>query len=167
MGPLIRLCLGQGIEPWFIPLGEPWRNGVVEKFNDHYGSKFLARTDLPEAAALRPAHLAFEQKHNSRYRYTKLGGQTPLGALQQARQPLRFPTAEAAPRVPLPKPETGCYHLVRFIRSDRRLEVFGERFLLPPEAEYAYVVATVDVAQQRLRVMLGVDLVVEFPYRLR
>jgi len=167
MGPLIRLCLGQGIEPWFLPVREPWRNGVVEKFNGHYGSKFLARTDLPDAAALRPAHLAFEQKHNSRYRYTTLGGQTPLGALQQARQPLRFPTAEAAPRVPLPKPETGCSPLVRFIRSARCLDVFGERFLLPPEAEYAYVVATVDVAQQRLRVMLGADLVAERPYQLR
>ena len=132
-----------------------------------HGAKFLARTDLPDAAALRPAHLAFEQKHNSRYRYTKLGGQTPLGALQQAGQLLRFPTAEAAPRVPLPKPKTGCYYLVRFIRSDRRLDVFGEQFRLPPEAEYAYVVATVNVAQQRLRVMLGVDLITELPYPLR
>lgn len=167
MGLLIRLCLGQGIEPWFIPLREPWRNGVVEKFNDHYRSKFLARIDVPEAAALVPAHRAFEQKHNSRYRYSKLGGQTPLTALQRAGQPLRFPTGEVAPRVPLRKPETGCYHLVRFIRSDRRLDLFGERFLLPPEAEYAYVVATVDVAQQRLRVMLGADLVAELPYQLR
>jgi transposase InsO family protein len=167
MGLLIRLCLGQGIEPWFIPVREPWRNGVVEKFNDHYGSKFLARIDVPDAAALGPAHRAFEAKHNSRYRYSKLGGQTPLTALQRAGQALRFPPVAEAPRVPLPKPETGCYHLVRFIRSDQHLDVFGERFLLPPAAEYAYVVATVDVAQQQLRVMLGADPVAEFPYRLR
>ncbi len=167
MGLLIRLCLGQGIEPWFIPVREPWRNGVVEKFNDHYGSKFLARIDVPDAAALGPAHRAFEAKHNSRYRYSKLGGQTPLTALQRAGQALRFPPVAEAPRVPLPKPETGCYHLVRFIRSDQHLDVFGERFLLPPAAEYAYVVATGDVAQQQLRVMLGADPVAEFPYRLR
>lgn len=167
MGLLIRLCLGQGIEPWFIPVREPWRNGVVEKFNDHYRSKFLARVDVPEAAALRPAHLTFEQKHNSRYRYSKLGGQTPLTALQRAGTPLRFPPHETAPRVPLPKPETGCYHLVRFIRSDRRLDIFGERFLLPPEAEYEYVVATVHVERQRLRVTLGANLVAEFAYPLR
>ena len=167
MGLLIRLCLGQGIEPWFIPVREPWRNGVVEKFNDHYGSKFLARIDVPDAAALGPAHRAFEATHNSRYRYSKLGGQTPLTALQRAGQALRFPPVAEAPRVPLPKPETGCYHLVRFIRSDQHLDVFGERFLLPPAAEYAYVVATVDVAQQQLRVMLGADPVAEFPYRLR
>ena len=167
MGLLIRLCLGQGIEPWFIPVREPWRNGVVEKFNDHYRSKFLARVEVPDAAGLGPAHRAFEAKHNSRYRYSKLGGQTPVTALQRAGHPLRFPTAEAAPRVPLPKPETGCYHLVRFIRSDRRLDIFGERFPMPPEAEYAYVVATVNVAQQRLRVTLGADLLTELPYRLR
>ena len=97
MGPLIRLCLPLGIEPWFIPLREPWRNGVVEKFNDHYRSKFLTRVAVPEAAALGPAHRAFEEKHNSRYRYSKLGGHTPLTALQRTGQPLRFLAKEAAP----------------------------------------------------------------------
>ncbi len=167
LGPLIRLCLAQGIEPWFIPPGEPWRNGVVEKFNDHYKAKFLARVDVPDFAALGPASRAFEQRHNSRWRYTKLGGQTPLGALQREKRALRFPRRARAPRVPLPQPEAGRYHLVRFIRSDRRLDVFGERFRVPPEAEYEYVVATIDVARQRLRVLLGVDPIAEFPYRLR
>jgi transposase InsO family protein len=167
MGPLIRLCLAQGIEPWFIPLGEPWRNGVVEKFNEHYGSKFLARVTVPSAAALGPASRTFEAKHNSRYRYTKLGGQTPSEALRRDGRPLRYPPQERPPQVPLPKPETGRYHLVRFIRSDLRLDVFGEPFRLPPEAEYAYVVATVEVERQRLHVRLGDDPMAEFPYHLR
>ncbi|MGH7753835.1 MAG: helix-turn-helix domain-containing protein [Gemmatimonadales bacterium] len=167
MGPLIRLCLAEGIEPWFIPPGEPWRNGIVEKFNDHYRSKFLARVAVADFAALGPASRAFEQRHNSRYRYVKLGGQTPLGALQREPRPLRFPRQERAPQVPLAKPEAGRYHLVRFIRSDRRLDVFGERFRLPPEAEYEYVVATVDVERQRLHVQLGADPIAEFPYQLR
>jgi putative transposase len=74
---------------------------------------------------------------------------------------------EDPPSLPLSKPEAARYHLVRFIRSDRRLDVFGERFLLPLEAQYQHVVATVHVEHQRLRVMLGKDLVAEFPYRLR
>jgi len=57
--------------------------------------------------------------------------------------------------------------VVRFIRSDRRLDVFGERFLVPPEAQYAYVVGTVDVARQRLTVTLAGDLIAEWPYPLR
>jgi len=43
MGPLIRLCLLYGVNLWFIPPAEPWRNGVVEKFNDHNRQKFLAK----------------------------------------------------------------------------------------------------------------------------
>jgi transposase InsO family protein len=167
MGPLIRLCLAQGIEPWFIPLGEPWRNGVVEKFNDHYGSKFLARVTVPSFAALGPASRTFEAKHNSRYRYTQLGGQTPSEALRREARPLRYPPRERPPQAPLPKPETGRYHLVRFIRSDLRLDVFGEALRLPPEVEYEYVVATVEVEQQRLCVRVGDDPVAEFPSALR
>ena len=167
MGLLIRLCLPLGIEPWFIPVKEPWRNGVVERFNGRFRSKFLAWVDVPDFAGLPPASLAFEARHNSRYRYARLHGQTPLAALQGQRAPLRFPPAERAPTVPLPKPTTGRYHLVRFIRSDLRLDVFGERFALPPEAEYAYVVATVDVARERLTVQLGEDMIAVLPYHLR
>jgi transposase InsO family protein len=167
MGLLIRLCLGQGIEPWFIPFREPWRNGVVEKFNDHYEAKFLARVTVADFPALGPASLGFEQRHNSRYRYSRLGGQTPLTALQRQGHPLRFPAAEAAPQCPLPKPEIGRYHLVRFIRSNGRLDVFGESFPLPPEAQYEYVVATVDVTHQRLSVTLDGKLISDVPYQLR
>ena len=96
------------------------------------------------------------------------GGQTPLTALQRAGQPLRFPDGRGCPSAwPLPRPETGYYPLVRFIRSDRRLDIFGERLLLSPEAEYADVLATVHVAQERLRVMLGADQVAELPSPLR
>jgi putative transposase len=111
--------------------------------------------------------LVFEQKHNTRYRYSKLKGQTPQGVLQKLNAKLRFPKSLQAPRHPLPKPKKGSYHLVRFIRSDRRLDVFGERFLVPPETTYAYVVATIDVARQRLTVHLDTEPIAEWPYRLR
>lgn len=35
-GLLIRLCLYLGVEVVFIPEGERWRNGIVERFNDVY-----------------------------------------------------------------------------------------------------------------------------------
>jgi hypothetical protein len=40
-GLVIRLCLHFGVQPVFIPIGEPWRNGVIEKFNDTYNRKFF------------------------------------------------------------------------------------------------------------------------------
>ena len=62
--------------------------------------------------------LRLEERHNSRYRYSKLGGKTPLAALEVSSAQLRFSLATEAPRYPLPKPERGRYHLVRFVRSD-------------------------------------------------
>ncbi len=167
MGTLIRLCLANGVEPWFIPPAEPWRNGVVEKFNDHFRQGFLRREDIKDANDLSGASLLFEQKHNSRYRYSKLRGRTPQAALQQSQQQICFPATSEAPRHPLPKPESGYYHLVRFIRSDALLDVFGEQFRVPPETVYEYVVATVDVARQKLSVTVDQMLIDEFDYALR
>ena len=65
MGPLIRLCLHYGVHLWFIPPSEPWRNGVVEKFNDHYQQKFLDKVAMSSMSQLRQESLAFEHRHNS------------------------------------------------------------------------------------------------------
>ena len=134
MGILIRLCLLHDVEPWFIPMDEPWRNGVIEKFNDHYQSGFLHRAVIRGEKDLSQQSLVFEHKHNTRYRYSKLKGQTPQSVLQKLNAKLRFPKSLEAPCHPLPKPKKGRYHLVRFIRTDRLLDVFGQRYTLPPEA---------------------------------
>lgn len=167
LGALIRLCLAIGIEPWFIPPGEPWRNGVVEKLNAHWRAKGPLSTPLEDNTGLLAASSAFEERHNTRYRYTKLHGGTPASALARWNGQLRFPPTETAPRHPLPKPLTGCYHVVRFIRHDQVLDIFGERFRVPPQAVYEYVRGTVDVAAQRLRVYLDNEVIDEHPYRLR
>lgn len=167
MGSLIRLSLLYGVELWFIPIGEPWRNGVVEKFNDHYRQKFLDKVIMTSEDELQKESLAYENKHNSTYRYSKLKGQTPLAALARLGQKLVFPNRDQAPRYPLEKPELGRYHLVRFIRSDLQLNIFGEFFPAPPETEYEYVVATIDVKEQKLKLFLDKTQVEEYKYRLR
>ena len=84
MGPLIRLCLLYGVDLWFIPPAESWRNGVVEKFNDHYRQKFLSKVATTSEFELRQASLAYEHTRNSTYRYSKITGQTPLKALARS-----------------------------------------------------------------------------------
>lgn len=167
MGPLIRLCLLYGVHLWFIPIAEPWRNGTVEKFNDHYRQKFLAKITLSSEKELMEASRAYENKHNSTYRYSKLQGQTPLQALARMGRKLVFPDRKQAPRQPLEKPVSGFYHLVRFIRSDRRLNIFGELFPAPLETQYEYVVATIDVKEQKLKLFLDKVQVEEYKYRMR
>ena len=92
MGPLIRLCLHNDVHVWFIPVKEPWRSGVVEKFNDHYEQKFLKKVDMGSSVELRQGSLDFEYRHNSQYRYSKLGGKTPLAALAAMSKKNAFPS---------------------------------------------------------------------------
>jgi putative transposase len=167
MGPLIRLCLRYGVKLWFIPPSEPWWNGVVEKFNDHYQQKFLDKVTMTSMPQLRQESLLFEYRHNSTYRYSKIKGKTPLKALAAMEPRLIFPSKSDVLKHPLDKPEEGCYHLVRFIRSDCRLNIFGEIFPAPPETQYEYVVATVDVKEQKLKLFLDTIQVEEYKYQLR
>ncbi len=167
MGPLIRLCLHYGVKLWFIPPSEPWWNGIVEKFNDHYEQKFLDRVPMTSMTQLRQESLEFEHRHNSTYRYSKLKGKTPLKALAATEKKLIFPSKRDAPKHPLDKPEEGSYYLVRFIRSECRLNIFDEIFPAPPETQYEYIVATVDVKEQKLKLFLDTIQVEEYPYLLR
>jgi hypothetical protein len=167
MGPLIRLCLAHNVEPWFIPPAEPWRNGVVERFNACWQQHGPLRHPLRSFRALQHASLAFEARHNGCHRYSKLGGKTPDAALAAAHVRLAFPRCGGAPHHPLPKPERGRYHLIRLIRRNGLLDVFGETFRVPAVALHAYVRATVDVTQQRLLIYLDNRVIDDHPYRLR
>jgi len=167
MGPLIRLCLHNEVEPWFIPMAEPWRNGMIESFNDRYQQMFLGKVVMASENDLKTGSLAFEQRHNTRYRYSKLGGKTPLKALASSNTKLRFPKENEAPKRRMEKPETGRYHIVRLIRSDLKLNIFGECFSVPPKVMLEYVVATIDVKEQKLKLFLGKKQVEEFDYKLR
>ena len=139
---------------------------MIEQFNDLYQQKFLAKVIMATEDDLRTGSLAFEQRHNSSYRYSKLGGKPPLKALAASKAKLRFPIEEQAPRHRLKKPETGRYHIVRLIRSDLKLNIFGEIFTVPPEAKREYVVATIDVKEQKLKLFLDKTQVEEFDYKL-
>jgi len=46
------------------------------------------------------------------------------------------------------------------------LDVFGEQYSLPPEAAYEYVVATVDVALQKLIVQIEGQTLEEYKYAM-
>jgi putative transposase len=167
LGPLIRLCLALDVEPWFIPPAEPWRNGVVEKFNHRWRQFGPLRQVVASRTAVDRANARFEDRHNAHYRYSKLGGRTPNAVLAASAMPLRFPPHPQAPQHPLPKPARGRYHLIRFVRQDGSIDLFGERLRVPPEAVYAYVRATVDVARQQLSVLLDGRVIDQRPFLLR
>lgn len=167
MGALIRLCLNNNIEPWFIPTKEPWRNGVVEKFNDHYRQKFLRKVTISSIDQLFTESLIYEGKHNSEYRYSKLKGKTPMKFLQEFTAKLKFPKSTEPPKHPLPKPKSGRYHFVRLIRSDLYLNILTEKFPVSSDLMHEYVIATVDVKEQMLKISHNNQIVEEYAYKLK
>jgi putative transposase len=106
---------------------------------------------------LQSGSLSFEQRHNNKYRYRKIKGEPPQKALAASNVKLRFPTIDDPPKYRQKKPEIGNYRVVRLIRSDMKLNVFGECFSVPPETMIEYVEATIDVKEQKMKLFLDKD----------
>jgi hypothetical protein len=60
----------------------------------------------------------------------------------------------------------GTISLIRFIRSDRKLDIFGEHFELPKTLVYTYARAKIVTGLHQIQVYSGDDLVISFPYQL-
>lgn len=60
----------------------------------------------------------------------------------------------------------GYIHVIRFIRSNRILDIFGDKFSMPMEVEYEYVWAKIDTAKEKLFVYHDSELVEEYSYFL-
>ena len=126
-GLVIRLCLHHGVQPVFVPISEPWRIGTIEKFNDTYNRKFFRRQWFPSYAALKRQSKNFQRFHNKHHRYSFLKGKTPLEVIQN--DDFKPVTIGANTKLPnLDKVPDGNIILIRFIRSNRILNIFGEKF---------------------------------------
>jgi hypothetical protein len=164
-GLVIRLCLHFGVQPVFIPAGEPWRNGVIEKFNDTYNKKFFRRQWFPSYATLKRQSKNFQRFHNKHHRYSCLSGKTPNEVLKASN--LNAITIGANTKLPqLDEIADGNVILIRFIRSNRVLDIFGEKFKVSKELVYSYVKAVIVTKIHRLQLYLGDQLVDAFDYRL-
>ena len=164
-GIVIKLCLYYGIEPVFIPVSEPWRNGVIEHFNDTYSKKFFRRQWFNSYTHLKRQSKNFQRFHNKHHRYSCLKGKTPNEALKASN--LKVVTIGANTKLPkLDEIADGNVILIRFIRSDRVLDIFGEKFKVSKDLVYSYVKAVVVTKIHRLQLYLGDELVDAFDYRL-
>ena len=164
-GLVIRLCLYYGVTPVFIPVREPWRNGVIEKFNDTYNKRFFRRQWFPGYAKLKRQSKNFQRFHNKHHRYSCLKGKTPLQVLKNSNYKAhrlggntKLPQLDAIP--------DGDIILIRFIRSNRLLDIFGEKFKVSKDLVYSYVKAVIVTQIHSLQVYLGDDLIHKFDYKL-
>jgi len=164
-GLVIRLCLYFGVQPVFIPIREPWRNGSIEKFNDTYNKKFFRRQWFASYAMLKRQSKNFQRFHNRHHRYSCLNGKTPLEVIEKA----GFKPIKLGSNTKLPVLESipdGNIILIRFIRSDRILDIFGEKFKVSKSLVYSYVKAVIVTKIHTLQLYLGEELVDTFDYTL-
>ena len=165
LGLVLRLCLYFGVQPVFIPVGEPWRDGIIERFNDTYDKKFFRRQWFSSYAMLKRQSKNFQRFHNKHHRYSYLKGKTPLEVIEAD----KFRPMTLGPNTRMPKLDflpDGIISLIRFIRSDRTLNIFGEKFEVSKDLVYSYVRAMIVTEIHTLQVYLGDDFVQSFEYRM-
>jgi len=161
-GKLIRFALSNNVTPVFIPQAEPWRNGIIEKFNDTFDKKFFRTQIFKDADYLAASAKTFETFHNLNYRYRVNNNQTPVDVHKMNQNDSYLEKDYEIPEyIPL---ESGDIIVIRFIRSDRKLNIFGETFVLNPDLIYNYVEAFISIECQALKIYSDNKLIQKFPY---
>jgi IS30 family transposase len=164
LSKLIRVCLDLRVQPIFIPIREPWRNGVVENLNGLL-NRFLLRLQTFETEKqLHQAVQRLETTINTTHRLPALQGKTPQEFAAHAR--LRYPPAPYDWRTRNLQLVKGKVMFIRFVRKSGRITVTAnDKFLIGEKYKWQYVMAVVDVAQKRLRVICQGKQVRSFDYR--
>jgi transposase InsO family protein len=161
-GLVIRLCLHLGIQPIFIPIREPWRNGIIERFNDDFDKRFFRSQFFKNLQHVCDQAINYEIFHDTKHRYSTLNGHTPEQHYNGVKRTLpdnfKIPVKLAI--------ASGHVHLIRFIRSNRILDIFGEKFPMPIDVEYEYVRATIDTSKEKLVIYHDDQIVKELDYPL-
>ena len=166
VGKIIRLCLLHGVTPVFIPVKEPWRNGIVEHFNGTMQSAILHSGHYITIDDVQKAANNFCEVHTTTHHYSTQEGMTPL----QRREYLHYPLSLLDKNFIMPKERiplnSGEIHVIRFIRSNRKFTIFGLSFTLPKETQYEYIKGVIITDEHRLIIFKDQEYITEFQFIL-
>jgi len=161
-GSVVKFALSLGVAPVFIPIKEPWRNGIVEKFNNTYQKRFLKKKTFLNFEHLIQESKIFNEFHNAHHRYSVLQQKTPNEASKLiGEQVLYNGNIHKQKDIKIDKGEV---YYIRFIRSDLKLIIASEIFLVDKSLMYSYVVAEVNIDNQCLVVRQNREIKMIFPY---
>jgi putative transposase len=149
---LMRVCLDLGVQPVFIPLREPWRNGVVENLNGLL-ARFLFRTHTFETEKqLHQAVQRMQTTINTRHRLPALEGKTPQEFTAHTK--LCCPPTNYDWRMRDLRLLKGKVTFIRFVRKSGRITLTAkDKFFLGKKYKWQYVLANVEIATKRLNVI--------------
>jgi transposase InsO family protein len=165
-GKVLKLCLAVGIQPVFIPAGEPWRNGMIERFNGTFDTCFFRTEHFANFDHFKERLGDFIAFHNDEHMYSTNHGKTPNQIVNEheiktvcLEHSFQFSENQTLPY-------DSCIHFIRFIRSDLKLRIRGESFTMPQETMYQYVKATIFTKWHVLNVFLDNTRIAQFDYPL-
>lgn len=149
LGIVLRLALSQGVTPIFIPPSEPWRNGVIEKFNSNLNKYFVSAQRFSSFEAIERKAPEFSDFHNQNHRYSTQKGRCP-NQIKSISQEYQLAPINLEDPIPL---VDGSVIFIRFIRSDRKLTVLRTVFIMRQELVHTYVIAEIVIDQHVLIVI--------------
>jgi len=150
-GAFVRLCLYVGIEPIFLPVGEPKRNSVVERLHGLWSQTFWRTHRFDTLREVRRAAPQFVRFYMERYHPPALQGATPSQAQQQVtRRQLR---AEEVARLPRKLPLTaGRVHFLRLVTAQGQITLLNETWNVGKRLAGQYVWTTITTHRRRLQI---------------
>jgi hypothetical protein len=168
-GAVIRFALSQGIAVVFIPVAEPWRNGMIEKFNDNYQRHFLKAYTFSNLVELQQKEQIFINFHNQNHRYSSQKSATPNEQKAQQLEPILYNQTIHLPNlkneINIPLKEGNIYY-IRYIRSDLKLSLNNDFFIVKECLKYSYIVAQISIEKQRLFIWQNYQLIETFEYTI-
>jgi putative transposase len=167
LGKVSKLCLAAGIQPIFIPAGEPWRNGTIEHFNFTFDDKLFRAERFKDYEHFKERLLEFLIFHNENHVYSANHGKTPNQVINKHDIKLIKLADDFNFSENQTLPYDSYIHFIRFIRSDLKLRIRGESFMMPEQAMYQYVKATLQTKWHLMTVYIDdVTQIDHFPYLL-
>lgn len=160
---VIRLCLRLEVEPLFIPLGKPQRNGSVENFNGWFQPLLLERT-YHGSGDLRRQLGCLMRTVNEKHVHPHLGYKTSAQYRRTKRLrilPANFKLDDE--KIPIC---VGKVTFIRLVSSEGKVNILEQMFKVGKRLKFQYVKATLYTREQTLKAYHKGCLIRQFVYEL-
>lgn len=124
---LTRLFLALGVEHRFIPAGEPFRNGHIERFNRTYRYDFYDQQVFRDLAHLRAREAQYERYFNEARPHGGIGYAVPASRMPAARPRLARELTLAAFDLDRRRLAAGRVSYVRRVDAEGEIEILNRQ----------------------------------------
>jgi len=146
---ILKFCLHVGVEVLFVPFAEPWRQGIVEKFNDFTDKSFFQSQRFQDLSEMGDRAQRFQDHCWHNRRVSALRGKTPSEMFPGAEIRLLPHDYSVPNELGI---ASGKISFIRLVRSDHEIDVLGVKFPIDESYYREYVTASLFTDSGQLKV---------------